>query len=221
MQELSIPNACRGTPQPGPQQGKNQAMQGLLLTIDRISTVAGKTAGWCIVLLTLAICYEVFARYMFRAPTDWAFDVSYMLYGTLFMLAGAYTLSRNGHVRADFAYRSMSERTQAMLDLPLYLLFFIPGILALIVYGWWFFEQSFFQNERSSVSPRGPLIWPFKFVIPLAGALMLLQGIAEIIRCIIAIRTGRWPNKAHDVEELETRALKAAAEGRGVEELVR
>jgi TRAP-type mannitol/chloroaromatic compound transport system permease small subunit len=189
-------------------------MQALLLTIDRISTITGKATGWCIVALTLAICYEVFARYMFRAPTDWAFDVSYMLYGTLFMLAGAYTLSRNGHVRADFAYRGMNPRTQAMLDLPLYLLFFIPGILALIIYGWSFFHQSFLQNEHSSVSPTGPRIWPFKFVIPLAGGLMLLQGIAEIIRCTITIRTGTWPDKAHDVEEMETKALETAARAR-------
>jgi TRAP-type mannitol/chloroaromatic compound transport system permease small subunit len=220
MSGWAAPGPVAGAP-PREPNGKDKAMQALLLTIDRISITTGKAAGWCIVLLTLAICYEVFARYLFRAPTDWAFDVSYMLYGTLFMLAGAYTLSRNGHVRADFAYRSMAPRTQAWLDLPLYLLFFIPGILALIVYGWWFFELSWLQNERSSVSPRGPLIWPFKFVIPLAGALMLLQGIAEIIRCVITIRTGAWPDKAHDVEELEARALEAAAHGRTLQEAAR
>jgi TRAP-type mannitol/chloroaromatic compound transport system permease small subunit len=185
-------------------------MQPVLLTIDRISAVTGKIAGWCIVVLTLVIVYEVFARYLFRAPTAWAYDVSYMLYGTLFMMAGAYTLSRNGHVRADFAYRAMAPRTQAWMDLTLYLLFFLPGILALIWFGYQFFAVSLAQNERSSVTPNGPLIWPFKFIIPLAGALMLLQGAAEMLRCVVTIRTGRWPDKQHDVEELETQALAAA-----------
>jgi TRAP-type mannitol/chloroaromatic compound transport system permease small subunit len=186
-------------------------MQRLLIGIDRVSAWAGKTAGWAIVALTAVICYEVFARYLFRAPTSWAYDTSYMLYGLLFMVAGAYTLSRGGHVRADFLYRSLSPRGQAMIDLPLYLLFFIPGIVALIWFGWNFFHISFLQNERSSVTPDGPLIWPFKFLIPLSGALMLLQGIAEIIRCVIALRTGRWPDKLADVEEMETKALALAA----------
>ncbi|WP_291296570.1 TRAP transporter small permease subunit [Elioraea sp.] len=186
-------------------------MQGLLIGIDRTSAWAGKTAGWAIVALTAVICYEVFARYMFRAPTSWAYDTSYMLYGLLFMVAGAYTLSRGGHVRADFLYRSLSPRGQAMIDLPLYILFFIPGIVALIWFGWNFFHMSFLQNEHSSVTPDGPLIWPFKFLIPLSGALMLLQGIAEMIRCVIALRTGAWPDKLSDVEELETKALALAA----------
>lgn len=185
-------------------------MQPVLLAIDRLSAFAGKIGGWAIVALTFAICYEVFARYLFRAPTTWAYDVSYMLYGALFMLAGAYTLSRNGHVRADFLYRSLNPRRQAMLDLPLYLLFFVPGMLALIWFGWRFFELSFVQNERSSVSPTGPLIWPYKFLIPFCGVLMLIQGIAEMIRCVIAIRTGVWPEKLADVEETETKALALA-----------
>jgi TRAP-type mannitol/chloroaromatic compound transport system permease small subunit len=187
-------------------------MQGLLIGIDRLSALAGKTAGWAIVALTGVICYEVFARYAFRAPTSWVYDTSYMLYGLLFMLAGAYALSRGGHVRADFLYRSLSPRGQAVIDLPLYLLFFVPGIAALIWFGWDFFWLSFLQNERSSVTADGPLIWPFKFLIPLAGALMLLQGVAEIIRCVIALRTGRWPDKLADVEEMETKALALAAQ---------
>ncbi|MFQ3622138.1 MAG: TRAP transporter small permease subunit [Acetobacteraceae bacterium] len=186
-------------------------MQQVLLAIDRLSAFAGKVGGWAIVALTLAICYEVFARYLFRSPTVWAYDVSYMLYGSLFMLAGAYTLSRNGHVRADFLYRGLSARRQAMLDLPLYVLFFVPGMLALIWFGWSFFALSYAQNERSSVTPGGPLIWPFKFLIPLCGVLMLVQGIAEMIRCVIAIRTGAWPDKLADVEETETKALALAA----------
>jgi TRAP-type mannitol/chloroaromatic compound transport system permease small subunit len=127
------------------------------------------------------------------------------------MMAGAYTLSRGGHVRADFLYRSLSPRGQAMIDLPLYILFFIPGIVALIWFGWGFFWLSYLQNERSSVTPGGPLIWPFKFLIPFSGALMLLQGIAEIIRCAITLRTGQWPSKLADVEEMETKALALAA----------
>jgi TRAP-type mannitol/chloroaromatic compound transport system permease small subunit len=186
-------------------------MQALLLTIDRISALAGKIAGWSIVVLTGVICYEVFARYLFRAPTSWAYDTSYMLYGFLFMLAGAYTLARNGHVRADFLYRSMPPRRQALLDLPLYVIFFVPGMLALIWFGWDFFHLSYLQNERSSVTPDGPLIWPFKFLIPFCGALMLLQGIAEMARCVIAIRTGEWPQKLADVEETEAQALALAA----------
>lgn len=196
-------------------------MQGLLIGIDRLSALAGKTAGWAIVVLTGVICYEVFARYLFRAPTSWAYDTSYILYGTLFMLAGAYTLSRGGHVRADFLYRSLSPRGQAMVDLPLYLLFFIPGIAALIWFGWNFFHISYLQNERSSVTPDGPLIWPFKFLIPLSGGLMLLQGIAEIIRCAITLRTGTWPEKLSDVEEMENQALALATAQQAAEAAAR
>jgi TRAP-type mannitol/chloroaromatic compound transport system permease small subunit len=192
-------------------------MQSLLLAIDRLSAFAGKTGGWAIVALTGVVCYEVFARYLFRAPTAWAYDTSYMLYGFLFMMAGAYTLSRNGHVRADFLYRGMPARRQALFDLPFYVVFFVPGMLALIWFGWDFFMLSYLQNERSSVSPDGPLIWPFKFLIPFCGALMLIQGIAEIIRCVIAIRTGAWPKKLIDVEEIEAQALALATAQRAAE----
>jgi TRAP-type mannitol/chloroaromatic compound transport system permease small subunit len=185
-------------------------MQTWLLTIDRISAALGKTFAWCIVLLTGAIVYEVFARYLFRAPTTWAFDVSYMLYGTLFMMAGAYTLSREGHVRADFLYRLLPVKVQGGIDLALHLLFFFPGMAALVWFGWDFFSQSFWQNERSSISPNGPLIWPFKFVIPFAAASMILQGIAETIRAGVALRTGTWPQRLADVEEMEVLALKQA-----------
>lgn len=185
-------------------------MQSLLLAIDRVSTIAGKFAGWSIVVLTGIICYEVFARYLFRAPTTWVYDTSYMLYGLLFMLAGPYALTRNAHVRADFLYRSMPPRRQAMLDLPLYILFFVPGMLALIWFGWGFAWLAFQQNEHSSVTPDGPAIWPFKFLIPFCGALMLVQGLAEMTRCVITIRTGAWPEKLADVEETEALALAEA-----------
>jgi TRAP-type mannitol/chloroaromatic compound transport system permease small subunit len=178
-------------------------MNRFLLTVDRITTGVGKTFGWSILVLTFTTSYEVFARYVFGAPTEWAFDASYMLYGTLFMLAGAYTLSRNGHVRGDFLYRAWKPRTQAKMDLVLYVLFFFPGMLAMIYAGFGFAKMSWLMNEHSSASPNGPIVWPFKWLIPIVGCLMVLQGIVEAIRCVLCIRTGEWPNRLHDVEELE------------------
>jgi TRAP-type mannitol/chloroaromatic compound transport system permease small subunit len=186
------------------------ALQSFVLAVDRLSTFIGKTFAWAIVGLTGAICYEVFARYLFRAPTTWAFDVSYMLYGTLFMCAGAYTLARAGHVRADFLYRIAPARVQALLDLCLYLLFFFPAMAALVWYGWDFFAQAYHQNERSAFSPVGPYIWPFKFVIPAVGLLMILQGLAETLRCLLALSSGRWPPREGDVKEMEEIALERA-----------
>jgi TRAP-type mannitol/chloroaromatic compound transport system permease small subunit len=181
-----------------------------ILVIERVSAWAGKAFGWCILILTLAIAYEVFARYLFRAPTDWAFDASYMLYGALFMMAGAYTLARGGHVRGDFIYRYWRPRTQAWVDLVLFFLFFFPGILALVYAGYEFAKFSWTMGERSMFSPRGPIIYPFKALIPVAGLFMVMQGIAEVMRCIICIRTGVWPERLHDVEELEKVAAKQA-----------
>jgi TRAP-type mannitol/chloroaromatic compound transport system permease small subunit len=189
-------------------------MQGLLLGIDRLSTLVGKTFAWSIVVLTGVVVYEIVVRYAFRAPTTWAYDVSYMLYGTLFMMAGAYALSRNGHVRGDFLYRMMPPRRQATLDLALYILFFFPGVIALMVSGWPFFLDSYAQNERSMFSPTGPVIWPFKFLIPLAGLLLLLQGLVEVVRCWQCVRTGAWPQRLHDVEELDQKILAEAAAAR-------
>ena len=166
------------------------------------------------------VVYEVFVRYVFRAPTTWGYDVSYMLYGTLFMMAGAYTLSRNGHVRGDFLYRNFPPRRQAWFDLVLYVLFFFPAIFAFMISGWTFFADSFRQNERSMFSPTGPVIWPFKFLIPVVGLLLLLQGLAEVVRCWRCIQTGEWPRRFSDVEELEQQVLAAAA-GRDPEELAR
>jgi TRAP-type mannitol/chloroaromatic compound transport system permease small subunit len=186
-------------------------MQRVLLAVDRISAFVGKAFAWAIVLVTLVIGYEVFARYVFRAPTGWGFDASYMLYGTLFMMAGAYALSRGAHVRGDFLYRAFSPRTQAGLDLALYLLFFVPGMAALIYAGWGFFHLSYVMNEHSSFSPGGPIVWPFKALIPVAGGLMLLQGVAEMVRCVICLKTGEWPARLSDVEELERELLARAA----------
>ena len=195
-------------------------MQGLLLSIDRFSTVVGKIFAWCIVLLTLQVTYEVTVRYAFARPTSWGYDVSYMLYGTLFMMAGAYALSRNGHVRGDFLYRNFPPRRQAWFDLVLYVLFFFPAIFAFMISGWTFFTDSLRQNERSMFSPTGPVIWPFKFLIPVVGLLLLLQGLAEVVRCWRCIREGEWPKRLSDVEELEQQVLAAAAE-RDPEELAR
>jgi TRAP-type mannitol/chloroaromatic compound transport system permease small subunit len=185
-------------------------LMALLLAVDDVSTVIGKTAAWSIVVLTLAICYEVFARYILQAPTMWAFDVSYMLYGVLFMLAGPYALARNGHVRGDFLYREWPPRTQAKLDLALYFVFFFPGILALCYAGFTFANFSWFIFERSANSPNGPYVFPFKSLIPLVGGLMVVQGLAEVVRCVLCIRTGEWPPRLHDVEETEKIILEQA-----------
>ncbi len=184
-----------------------------LRIVDAISTWVGKTVGWAILILTFVTCYEVFLRYVFGAPTTWAFDASYMLYGALFMLAGAYTLSRNSHVRGDFLYRAWQPRTQAGMDLTLYVLFFFPGILALLYSGFGFAELSWLMKERSSASPSGPPVYHFKTLIPVTGALMLLQGIVEFMRCILAVRDGAWPQRLHDVQELDQQMLQKAEQG--------
>jgi len=178
--------------------------------VDGFSSAIGKTYGWCIVILTFTTSYEVFSRYVFRAPTEWAFDASYMLYGTLFMMGGAYTLARNGHVRGDFIYRAWPPRKQATVDFVLYILFFFPGMLAFVYAGFGFAELSRRMNEHSSASPNGPIVWPFKWLITIVGCLMVIQGIVELFRCLICIRTGEWPKRLHDVEELEKVILEEA-----------
>jgi TRAP-type mannitol/chloroaromatic compound transport system permease small subunit len=185
--------------------------------VDALSAAVGKTFGWAIVILTFSTSYEVFARYMFGAPTDWAFDASYILYGTLFMMAGAYALSRNGHVRGDFLYRAWRPRRQAAMDLVLYLLFFFPGMLAFVYSGYNFAELSRRMNEHSSASPNGPIVWPFKWLIPIVGCLMVLQGIVEVMRCVRCLQTGEWPPRLHDVEELEKVMLTEAEEKKAAE----
>jgi TRAP-type mannitol/chloroaromatic compound transport system permease small subunit len=183
-------------------------MQKLLLRVDAISTWVGQAFAWLIVALTLMISYEVFSRYALGAPHAWAFDAANMLYGTLFMMAGAYTLSRNGHVRGDVLYGFFPPRTQALVDLVLYVVFFIPGTVALVWAGIDFFNDSLRQNEHSSIAADGPPIYPFKAVIPIAGAFLLLQGAAEIVRCAICLRRGTWPRRAGDVEEVDVEKLK-------------
>jgi TRAP-type mannitol/chloroaromatic compound transport system permease small subunit len=186
-------------------------MQFYLLAVDRFNAAVGKLFAWSIVVLTLVITYEVVSRRLLGAPTTWAFDASYMLYGLLFMSAGAYTLSRNGHVRGDFLYRQWKPRTQAGLDLVLYILFFFPGILAMVYAGWVFFDLSYQTRETSSFSPDGLLLWPFKLVIPITGVLMAMQGVVEVLRCWICLKTGEWPQRQSDVEETEQLILAEAA----------
>ena len=177
--------------------------QRLLHAIDRISYWSGKAFAWLIVAATLVISVEVFKRYILNAPTAWIFDLNNMLYGTLFMMCGAYTLALAGHVRADFVYIYLKPRAQAALDLTLYLLFFIPGILALIYAGYGYAAESWHIGEHSTVTAEGPPIYHFKSVIPVAGALVMLQGIAEIVRCWVCIKTGAWPARLEDVEEID------------------
>jgi TRAP-type mannitol/chloroaromatic compound transport system permease small subunit len=178
-------------------------VQKLLLRVDSISTLAGKAFAWLIVALMLTVVVEVFKRYMLNAPTAWIFDVNNMMYGTLFMMCGAYTLAQNGHVRGDFLYGSMKPTTQARLDLVLYIVFFFPGIVALAYAGFDYAEYSWRINEHSNTSADGPAVYPFKAMIPLAGALVLLQGIAEVVRCIVCIKTGAWPERLKDAEEID------------------
>ncbi len=182
-----------------------------LHTIDGVSTWVGKAAAWLIVGLMLLVCAEVFKRYLLNAPTAWIFDVSSMFYGTLFMLCGAYTLALNGHVRGDFLYSSFKPRTQATLDLALYILFFIPGILALCYAGYSYAGDSWRIAEHSSVTADGPPIYPFKTIIPIAGAFVMLQGVAEIVRCIVCLKTGEWPSRLHDVSETDVIGEQLAA----------
>lgn len=183
--------------------------------VDAFSTAVGKLGSWAILALTLAMSYEVAMRYLFRAPTNWAFDMSYILYGMVFMLAGPYALARNAHVRGDFLYREWPVRRQAGIDLALYFLFFFPGILALCYAGYGFASFSWVIGEHSSNSPNGPPLYHFKTLIPLVGGMMVLQGVAEVIRCVQALKTGAWPQRLHDVEETEKLILEKAEAAKG------
>jgi TRAP-type mannitol/chloroaromatic compound transport system permease small subunit len=183
-------------------------MQKALLFVDKVSTWVGRAFSWLIVLLTVFISWEVFSRYALDAPHAWAFDAMIMMYGTLFMMAGAYTLAQNGHVRGDVLYGFFRPRTQASIDLVLYIVFFIPGIIALTYAGYYYAGDSWRINEHSNITSEGPPIYPFKTVIPVAGAFVLLQGIVEIVRCVICLRTGEWPSRQHDVVEVDVDKLK-------------
>ncbi|NEX48503.1 TRAP transporter small permease subunit [Pseudotabrizicola algicola] len=179
---------------------------------DRLSAFFGKTFGWLIILMTFGMAYEVMVRYLFNRPTPWALDLSFIMYGTLFMMGGAYTLSRGGHVRGDFLYRTWRPQRQALVDLVLYIFFFFPGILALVFTGWKYASRSWSYGEVSVNSPAGIPIYQFKSVIVAAGILLLIQGLAQVFRCIICMRTGAWLEAEEDVEETEQVLLRQAAE---------
>lgn len=183
-------------------------MQKLLLTVDKISTFVGKTFSWLIVTLTFLITWEVFARYALDDPHAWAFDAMIMMYGTLFMMSGAYTLAKNGHVRGDVLYGFFPPRLQASIDLALYFVFFMPGVVALCWAGYIYAGESWAIAEHSNITAGGPPIYPFKTVIPVAGLAILLQGIVEIIRCIRCLKDGKWPSRQEDVEEVDVDKLK-------------
>lgn len=183
-------------------------MQKLLRFVDKLSTWIGQAFSWVIVGLTLLISWEVFSRYALGSPHAWAFDAMIMLYGTLFMMAGAYTLAKNGHVRGDVLYGFFPARVQAAIDLGLYLVFFIPGVVALTYAGYDYAAESWAINEHSNITAEGPPIYPFKTIIPVAGAILLLQGVVEIIRCAICLKEGRWLSREQDVEEVDVEKLK-------------
>ena len=183
-------------------------MQKALLFIDTVSTWVGHAFSWLIVGLTCMVTWEVFSRYALGTPHAWVFDAMAMFYGALFMMAGAYTLSQNGHVRGDVLYRYFRPRTQAAIDLTLYVVFFLPGLIALTYAGYYYAAESWAIKEHSSMTPDGPPIYPFKTVIPVAGAFLLVQGLVEIARCVICLKTGAWPARAHDVQEVDVDALK-------------
>jgi len=181
--------------------------------IDVLSKTVGHAFAWCIIILTFGTSYEVFVRYALNDPTSWAFDFSYLMYGALFFMAGAYTLSRDGHVRGDFIYRTWRPRRQAIVELVLYILFFFPGVLALVYSGWQYGYDSARIQEVSVNSPAGIPVWQLKLLIPFGAGLLTLQGIAEVLRCVLCIRDGEWPARLHDVEELEDVLIKQHATG--------
>lgn len=184
-----------------------------LLAIDQLSMAVGHAFAWCIVVLTLGTSYEVFVRYVLNRPTAWAFDMSYILYGGLFLMSGAYALSRNAHVRADMLYRLWPARWQASVELVLYIIFFFPGVTALVFAGWDYAGDAWRLREVSVNSPAGVPIYQLKALIPLAAILLWIQGVAQVIRCILCLRDGSWPAQLHDVEEMEQAALKLKAAG--------
>ena len=181
-----------------------------LLIVDRFTTRVGKIAAWLLIALMVLVCVDVFARYVLNRPTQWGFELSTMMYGVLFMMCGAYTLAQDGHVRGDFLYGSMKPRTQASLDLALYILFFLPGVLALTWSGWDYFRTSLAMHEQTFNATPLP-VYPFKFVIPVAGAIVLLQGLSEMLRCVVCLRTGEWTPRLKDAEEMDVVEEQLAA----------
>jgi TRAP-type mannitol/chloroaromatic compound transport system permease small subunit len=194
-----------------------------IYAVDQLSKTVGHAFAWCLMILVFGTSYEVFVRYLLNAPTSWAFDFSYLMYGAMFYMAGAYTLSRGGHVRADMFYRLWRPRTQAAVELFLYIVFFFPGVLALVISGWHYGYDSMRIFESSVNSPAGVPIWPLKMLIPFGAGLLALQGVAEVMRCYLCFKNNEWPTRLHDVEELEKQILEEHARktGQTVEEATR
>jgi TRAP-type mannitol/chloroaromatic compound transport system permease small subunit len=194
-----------------------------IYAVDQLSKTVGHAFAWCLMILVFGTSYEVFVRYVLNAPTSWAFDFSYLMYGAMFYMAGAYTLSRGGHVRADMFYRLWRPRTQAAVEFLLYVVFFFPGILALVISGWHYGYDSMRIFESSVNSPAGVPIWPLKMLIPFGAGLLALQGVAEVLRCYLCLKNNEWPARLHDVEELEKQILEEQARKKGqtVEEATR
>jgi len=190
-------------------------MKRFIYAVDLLSRTVGHAFAWCLMILTFGTSYEVFVRYVLNEPTSWAFDFSYLMYGAMFYMAGAYTLSRGGHVRADMFYRLWRPRTQATVELVLYVLFFFPGVLALVIAGWAYGYDSMRIFESSVNSPAGVPIWPLKMLIPFGAGLLALQGFADVLRCIICMQNNEWPARLHDVEELEKQILEEYARKSG------
>jgi len=186
-------------------------MESTIRFIDKFNEWFAKAFAWCIIIMSFGVGYEVFVRYVLRDPTSWAFDLSYMMYGSLFMMGGAYTLAHNAHVRGDFLYRLWSNRTQATVELVLYIIFFFPGVIALIAAGWKYASRSLRFLEVSVMSPANVPIFQFKLIIVAAGVLLFIQGIAQVMRCILCIRTGQWLSAEEDVVEMEDSLLREAA----------
>ncbi len=179
--------------------------------IEELSIWVGRTFGWCILILTLSVAYEVFVRYVLNAPTVWAFDMMVQMYGALFLMAGPYALAQDTHVRADVVYRLLSVRWQARIDLILYFCFFFPGMLALAWYGAEIAADSWRYKEVSWNSPARIQIYFFKTLIPLAAGLFIIQGVAECMRCYLAIKSGRWLPRLKDAQETEDILLQQQA----------
>jgi TRAP-type mannitol/chloroaromatic compound transport system permease small subunit len=183
-------------------------MQKLLLGVDRLSTAVGKAFAWLIIALTVLVTWEVLSRKLLSSSHPWVFDAQMMVYGVMFMMAGAYTLAKNGHVRGDVLYGFFPPRVQASLDLVLYVFFFVPGAAAMVYAGYVFAAESWAIREHSTITVDGPPLYPFKAFIPLAGGLILLQGVVEIVRCVVCLRDGQWPSRQEDVQEVNVEELK-------------
>jgi TRAP-type mannitol/chloroaromatic compound transport system permease small subunit len=187
-------------------------METWIRRIDIFSKSIGHAFAWCVLVLTAGTCYEVFMRYFLNNPTNWAFDMSYMMYGALFMMSGAYAVSRNSHVRGDFIYRKWTPQTQARVDLTLFIIFYFPAVFAMVYVGGAYSFESTRILESSVNSPAGVPVWPLKLLIFVGGLTLLIAGVAEVMRCLVCMRTGKWPARGGDVEELEEILLKQHSE---------